>query len=107
MGTFLLTGCGQEDNSRLLTARRGDLDVEITLRGTLRAVQGDSIKSPRWGEIKRMAANGSAVKAGEKVLELVSDQEETAVQTGRSDVEIATSELGQARQEVATSQRGA
>jgi len=104
---LLASGCSDDDSAKLLAARRGDLEVQIALRGTLQAVQGDSIKSPRWGEIRRMAPNGSMVKAGDKVLELVSDDAESAVRAHRSDVEIGAAELRQARQEVASSTRAA
>ena len=104
---LLAAGCGEEDAAGLLAARRGGLEVELALRGTLQAVQGASIKSPRGGEIKRMADNGSLVKAGETVLELVDDDIEDAVREHRSQVEICASELREAEQEVASSNKWA
>ena len=104
---LLVAGCGDEDSAGLLAARRGGLEVELALRGTLQAVQGASIKSPRGGEIKRMADNGSLVKAGEKVLELVDDDIEDDVREHRSQVDICTSELRQVEQEVASSNKWA
>jgi len=103
----LAGGCGADGSAELLTARRGDLEVQLGLRGTLQAVRDVSIKSPRWGEIKRMAVNGSLVKAGDTVLELVADDAENSARELRSDVEVRAAELRQAEQEVSSADRAA
>jgi len=107
LALLLGAGCGSDNGPQLAAARRGDLEVELALRGTLRAVQEVTIKSPRWGEIKRMAANGSTVKAGDTVLEMVADDVETSVREIRAEVEVGAAELRRAEQEVAVANRAA
>jgi multidrug efflux pump subunit AcrA (membrane-fusion protein) len=104
---LLLPGCGSEDAGLLVPARRGDIEVGVELRGVLQAAQDTPIRSPRWGEIKRLAPNGSAVKTGDVVLELADDWIADAVRSLRADVEVSAAELGRAEREVAAANRDA
>jgi HlyD family secretion protein len=101
-------GCGAGGPSvPLLRARRGDLEVLLELQGTLRPVNQQSIKAPRWGEIRRMAPNGSQVTAGQIVLELDSEDTENAIHEHRADVAVANAELRQVEKEIEKSRRQA
>ncbi len=98
---LLLFGCGGgDDDVVLLPARRGDIEVLLRLKGSLRPGSERNIKSPRWGEIRRLAANGSRVKAGEIVLEMDSERVENSIRKHQADVEVSAAELRQVRQEV-------
>ena len=97
---FLAAGCGGDEDASLLTARRGDLDVTLRLRGTLRAMQEVSIKAPRSGEIGNMVANGARVKAGQLVLEMDSEEVENALREHTADVQVREAELRDVQKEV-------
>jgi HlyD family secretion protein len=108
LSAAVLFGCGGDGaGSSLLTARRGDLEVLLRLPGTLRPVKERSIRSPRWGEIRRMAPNGSRVKRGQVVLELDSEDIENSINDRQADVQVRAAELRQVKQEVEKSRRRA
>jgi HlyD family secretion protein len=101
-----LTGCadGPED-AALLPARRGDFEVLLRLNGPLRPLEERSIKSPHWGEIRRMVPNGAKVKRGQVILELDSERTEDTIRERLADVEVRSAELRQVQQEVGKSRR--
>jgi hypothetical protein len=106
LAAAVIGGCA-DDDGRLPEARRGDLEVILELRGNLQAGEAATIKTQRWGEIRWMAPNGSAVKAGQTVLELADDDIQQWVRDGRANVELRAAEMRQAEQEVAKALRGA
>jgi multidrug resistance efflux pump len=102
-----LCGCAGDEPSGLIPVRRGSLEVTLSLTGTLRPTQEQTVRTKRWGEIRRIVPHGARVRAGEIVLELDSEGMENAVYDHQIEVEVAEAELRQAEKETAKAGRQA
>jgi len=97
------SGTGHDVSARQLVTRRGDLVERMVLTGELDAGSGAAITVPalpQWqSAIKWIAADGTEVAEGEKVVELDNSSFSTDLEEKRRAVEQALQQLNQKKAE--------
>ena len=94
------------ERRQIPTARvqRGRVDVTVHANGDLRAVRSAQLAVPPIGgqvTILRLVPSGTAVKAGDVVVEFDASEQEFALEQAQFDLQLADQEIGKAQAEAA------
>jgi multidrug resistance efflux pump len=111
VAAFALVACARPTDDDDVVVGRGDLVIAATATGELAALDTTDIAAPRLAEawqfkIASLAAEGSAVAAGDQIVAFDSDELEHQLAAVRIDVAKARETLAKRRQEVVVT-RGA
>lgn len=101
----------EADGHGELTVRRGTLETRVLLTGELTSARSESLVVPRTDvmpiQVRRLAEDGSAVRAGDPVVELDNSQFTSQIEEKRLAAANARTEIvrGQAEAQTATAEK--
>ncbi|MFN7971529.1 MAG: efflux RND transporter periplasmic adaptor subunit [Acidobacteriota bacterium] len=79
--------------------KSGEFIAQLIQNGELRASKTEAISSPTWGKISDMVPEGAAVKEGDPVVWIETDEVEQEVKRNAFDLEVAKTNLKKAEEQ--------